>query len=111
MFIKSWVRTLLIWVGLILFWLLDFGVVGYGEPYEVVEGGWVYTYQDPLPYFWFLFVLALAFTMTGCYIWTRLKNRHWGFMFWGLLTPIGLLGISCLKDKATDKEDDLCPPL
>jgi len=99
MFIKSWVRTLLIWVGLILFWLLNTGVIGYGEPYDVTVGNWIYTYQDPMPYFWFLYVLAFAFSLTGCYIWTRLKNRHWGFAAWGLLSPIGLLGIALLKDK------------
>ena len=91
MFIKDWVRTLLIWVGLILFWLLNFGVIGYGEPYEVVEGYWIYTYQDFQPYGWFLYIIAFTFTLTGCYIWTQLKNRHWGFMFWGLLTPIDFL--------------------
>ena len=100
-FTKPWVRTLLIWVGLVQFWLLSFGVIGYGEPYTVTEGMWVYTYQDQLPYFWFLYILAVAFTMTGCYIWTKLKNRHWAFTFWGLLTPIGLLGISLLKNKSS----------
>jgi len=106
MFIKSWIRTLLIWVGLILFWLLNFGVVGYGEPYQVIEGDWIYTYQDVLPSYGFIFALAVALTMTGCYIWTRLKNRHWGFMFWGLLTPIGLLGISFLKNKTVREEKE-----
>lgn len=100
MFIKSWVRTVLIWAGMILFWLLNLGVIGYGAPYEVTVGDWVYTYQDQLNYFWFLYVLALAFSLTGCYIWTRLKNRHWAFTLWGLLTPIGLLGIALLKDKS-----------
>ena len=99
MFIKSWVRTLLVWAGLILFWLLNTGVIGYGEPYDVTVGDWIYTYQDPMPYLWFLYILAFAFSLTGCYIWTRLKNRHWGFAAWGLLTPIGLLGIALLKDK------------
>jgi hypothetical protein len=36
----------------------------------------------------------------GCYLWTSLKNRAWGFMFWGLLAPIGLLGIAVLGDKS-----------
>lgn len=106
MFIKGWVRTLLVLTGLILVWLLYFGVVGYGEPYDVAVGGWIYTYQDPLSYMWFLYVLAVACTLTGCYIWTRLKNRHWGFTLWGLLTPIGLLGIAFLKDKTLKPKEE-----
>lgn len=45
-------------------------------------------------------VLATIITLYGCYLWVKLKNRHWCFMFWGLLTPIGLFGISLLKDKS-----------
>lgn len=100
MFIKDWVRTLLIWGGLILFWLINAGVIGWGEPYEETVGMYIYTYQDFMPYGWFLYIIAFAFTLTGCYIWIKLKKRHWGFMFWGILTPIGLLGISLLKDKS-----------
>ena len=49
-------------------------------------------------------VIAIAFLLSGAYIWTRLKNRHWAFMLWSLLAPIGLLGISLLKDKS-NKDD------
>ena len=50
-------------------------------------------------------VIAIAFLLSGAYIWTRLKNRHWAFMLWSLLAPIGLLGISLLKDKSI-KDDN-----
>jgi len=102
-FIKPWIRTSLIWLGLILFWTVWFLTPEYGEPYITTIRGVEYIMQDPLPipgYYWFLFVLAATFTMIGCYIWTKLKNRHWAFTFWGLLTPIGLLGIALLKDKS-----------
>lgn len=98
-FIQPWVRTLLIWAGLVLGWLVNRGIVGYGEPYNVVEGDWVYTYRDPLEYMWLLYLLAFVLTLTGCYIWTRLKDRHWVFLLWGILTPVGLFGISLLKDR------------
>jgi hypothetical protein len=107
MFIKSWVRTVLIWAGLILFWLLNFGVIGYGPPYDVTVGGWVYTYQDFQDYGYFLYVMAFALSLSGCYIWTRLKNRHWAFSLWGLLTPIGLLGIALLKDKSAPAPENI----
>ena len=46
--------------------------------------------------------LGMGLTLWGCYLWTSLKNRHWLFMLWGLLSPIGLLGIAFLKDKSTN---------
>lgn len=82
MTIESWIKTLLVLVGLFLLWLLNSGILGYGEPS-----------------FWLLYILAMALTLTGCYVWTRLKNRHPAFALWGLLTPIGLLGIALLKNK------------
>ena len=47
-------------------------------------------------------VLGIGLTVWGCYLWTSLKNRHWLFMMWGLLSPIGLLGIAFLKDKSAN---------
>jgi hypothetical protein len=52
--------------------------------------------------------LGVGLTLWGCYLWTSLKNRHWLFVLWGLLSPIGLIGIALLKDKsanATTNED------
>ena len=46
--------------------------------------------------------LGICSTLWGCYLWTSMKNRHWLFMLWGLLSPIGLLGIALLKDKSAD---------
>lgn len=47
-------------------------------------------------------IIGIILILTGCYLWTKMKNRHWAFMFWGLLTPIGLLGISLLRDKTRE---------
>jgi len=44
-------------------------------------------------------LLGLSLTFAGCVLWAQRKNRHWAFGFWGLLAPIGFLGISLLKDK------------
>lgn len=33
-------------------------------------------------------------------LWSLMKKRSWPFMFLGLLSPIGLLSISLLKDKS-----------
>lgn len=57
-----------------------------------------------------LLLLGMGLTLWGCYLWTSLKNRHWLFTLWGLLSPIGLLGIALLKDKsanAATKDDTL----
>jgi hypothetical protein len=66
-----------------------------------------YFYVD-LSYGALILLLGIGLTLWGCYLWTSLKNRHWLFMLWGLLSPIGLLGIALLKDKpaSTGKEKD-----
>jgi len=51
----------------------------------------------------FLFIIGMGLLLWGCYLWTRLKNRHLAFMLWGLLSPIGLLGISLLADKSWEE--------
>jgi hypothetical protein len=56
-----------------------------------------------------LFILSFALTLWGCYLWVDLKNRKKVFMLWGLLTPIGLLGISLLKDKSHDDDIEDTP--
>ncbi|MCX6000418.1 MAG: hypothetical protein NTU41_12785 [Chloroflexi bacterium] len=52
--------------------------------------------------------LGICSILWGCYLWTSMKNRHWLFVLWGLLSPIGLRGIALLRDKsanATTKDD------
>lgn len=44
-----------------------------------------------------LVLLGLVLTVYGCYLWARLKGRHWAWMFFGLLTPIGLIPLLVLK--------------
>ena len=45
-------------------------------------------------------LVSLFLILQGCYMWTQNKNRHWAFMFWGILAPIGLLGIALLRNKS-----------
>lgn len=45
-------------------------------------------------------LIGIVLSVYGCYLWTKLKNRHTAFALWGILSPIGLLGISLLKDKS-----------
>ena len=60
-----------------------------------------------LAYYWdywlAIFCIGLVVTVVGCVLWAQRKNRHWAFCFWGLLAPIGFLGISLLKDKNKDE--------
>lgn len=49
---------------------------------------------------WGVFGTCLVSILFGCFLWTRLKNRHWIFTLWGILAPIGLLGIALLRDKS-----------
>ena len=48
--------------------------------------------------------VGIVVALIGCYLWTREKNRAWGFALWGLLVPIGYLGIMFLKDKTTTEK-------
>ena len=59
--------------------------------------------------YWLVIVLiGFAIVMIGCVLWTQRKHRHIAFALWGLLAPIGFLGIALLKDKSrvTDMETD-----
>lgn len=51
---------------------------------------------------WVALIIGTVIVLAGCYFWLKWKNRHWAFMFWGILAPIGLLGISLLKSKKTE---------
>jgi len=44
-------------------------------------------------------IVAFVLVLWGCYWWATGKGRNWAFMFWGLLAPIGFLGISLLRNK------------
>jgi hypothetical protein len=48
-------------------------------------------------------VIGVIMAITGCYLWTRDKNRAPGFALWGLLAPIGYLAIMSLKDKSVKR--------
>jgi len=55
----------------------------------------------------FLAFIGSIFWFWGCYLWVKLKNRHWAFTFLGFLSLIGILIISSLddrSDKATKEE-------
>jgi hypothetical protein len=82
---KEW-RNSLVCVGLLLFWISN--------------GSYIVSISLNGPIKWILFCVGIILSLIGCYIWTKLKNRYWAFMFWGILTPIGLLGISLLENKS-----------
>lgn len=50
--------------------------------------------------YWLLcLIIGTVITILGCVLWTKRNNRHWAFSLWGILAPIGFLGISLLKEK------------
>jgi len=53
-----------------------------------------------------LSVLGLGLSLYGCYLWAKLKNRHWAWMFLGIITPIGLLPLALMKDRSGDGEEE-----
>lgn len=44
--------------------------------------------------------IGIIFWFWGCYLWVKLKNRHWAFTFLGFLSLIGILIISSLDDRS-----------
>jgi len=53
--------------------------------------------------YWLIpYTLGLVLAVVGCVLWAQRKNRHWLFGFWGLLAPIGFLGVSLLRDRSRD---------
>jgi cyanate permease len=80
---KSALRLVLLWIGAIISVIGNVaGELGYAS-------GSIAT------------VVGIVAALIGCYLWTRDKNRAWGFALLGLLAPIGYLGIMFLKDKST----------
>jgi len=49
-----------------------------------------------------ILMVGLAITIVGCALWAQRKCRHVAFALWGLLAPIGFLGIAFLKDKSQE---------
>ena len=70
------------------------GVAVEMEPAKAWEAVGFY-YLLPFLLLW----LGLGLAVYGCYLWAKLKGRHWAWMFFGLLTPIGLIFLYKLRVK------------
>ena len=46
-----------------------------------------------------MLVVSMCMSVYGCYVWARLKGRHWIWMVFGLLAPAGFLALALLKNK------------
>ena len=53
--------------------------------------------------FWALFAVGIILTLYGSYCWAKYKGRHWAYMFWGILAPIGLIALALLKPKEEEE--------
>ncbi len=54
--------------------------------------------------------IQLFSLLYGGYLWARLKNRHWGWMFTMCFWPLGLIVLILLKDKSEQLERNLKMP-
>jgi len=50
-------------------------------------------------------LLGIALSIFGCYWWAKGKGRSPAFMLWGVLAPIGFLGVALLKNKNKQPEE------
>ncbi|MGA3093986.1 MAG: hypothetical protein ABSD79_01200 [Dehalococcoidales bacterium] len=46
-----------------------------------------------------MLMVSICMSVYGCYLWARLKGRHWIWMVFGLLAPAGFLALALLKNK------------
>ncbi|RJO60668.1 MAG: hypothetical protein C4542_08565 [Dehalococcoidia bacterium] len=46
-----------------------------------------------------MLVVSTCMSVYGCYLWARLKGRHWIWMVFGLLAPAGFLMLAMLQNK------------
>ena len=88
-------KKTLLWVGTI-FIISPF-------PLPLVFGMYFDNLFNSQPVFTILFLLMYLVgwvcVFWGCYLWTKEKNRHWVYTLWGLLAPVGYLGIALLENK------------
>jgi uncharacterized membrane protein YfcA len=47
-----------------------------------------------------MLMVSLCMSVYGCYLWARLKGRHWIWMIFGLLAPAGFLMLALLQDRS-----------
>lgn len=64
----------------------------------IMEKGYFPTATDAIGYgFWGVGIFSWLY---GCYLWAKLKGRHWANMFWGCLWFIGLVVLYMMEDKS-----------
>jgi hypothetical protein len=49
-----------------------------------------------------MLLVSICMSVYGCYLWAKLKGRHWILMVFGLLAPAGFLALAILRDKSKE---------
>jgi hypothetical protein len=49
-----------------------------------------------------MLMVSICMSVYGCYLWAKLKGRHWIWMVFGLLAPAGFLALAILRDKSKE---------
>ena len=63
--------------------------------------GWVgYFFAPTYGLLLLALVIDLALAVWGCYIWAKAKGQSGVLALWGLLAPIGFLGVALVKNKS-----------
>lgn len=75
------------------------GIAWLGAVIMFVGGRLAYIFD----YWSAILIIGLVITIIGCVLWVQRKHRHVAFALWGLLAPIGFLGIALLKDKTNQR--------
>ncbi len=51
-----------------------------------------------------LWGIGIFFWFSGCYLWAKVKGRHWTNMFWGCLWFLGLIILYMMEDRSVEAE-------
>ena len=57
-----------------------------------------------------LLIITMPVILLGCYWWVTGKQRHWAYMLWGIIAPIGFLGICLLQNHSSEQKGSLPVP-
>ena len=71
--------------------------------------GYVTFFLDNAVLIYSILVVATCMCVYGCYLWARLKGRHWVWMLFGLLAPAGFIALFLLRDKSHHEPPSLQP--
>jgi hypothetical protein len=71
--------------------------------------GYASMFIGPLALSYSMLTIAICMSVYSCYLWAKLKGRHWIWMMFGLLAPAGFFALAMLQNR--NKQPPPQPPV